>query len=280
MSTRSPDQRATTKPVHGGFLLGMKRSFSSEWVKMARRRLFYGSYFAITGVVILTTIVAVVGAHRKGHGSGSVMALSQASGLSKGLTDSVILLGAVALSIAAAQFGGEFSHGTLRNLLVRQPSRAALATGKGTAVISFIVGAVVVAALFGMAIAFLAADIRGIPTGAWGSGTGLAHFGTSLGDLALSATGFAIIGMILGVLLESSVLAIGTGLALLLPVESILTSAAPGSARWLPGQLLQAIAKGGDGHASFLAALATSAAYLFVLVVGTLVVFTLQDVTT
>jgi ABC-2 type transport system permease protein len=280
MTAKAPEQGSSSKAPRKGFLLGMGRAFSSEWVKMARRRLSYGSYFEITAVVVLTTIVAVVGAHRKGSGPRSVLALSQASGLSKGLTDSVILLGAVALSIAAAQFGGEFSHGTLRNLLVRQPSRAALATGKGTAVVSFIIGAVLVAALFGMAIAFLAADIRGIPTGAWSSGAGLAHFGTSLGDLALSATGFAIIGMVLGILLRSSVLAIGTGLALLLPVESILTSAAPGSARWLPGQLLQAIAKGGDAHASFLAALATSAAYLFVLVVGTLIVFTLQDVTT
>ena len=33
------------------------RSFQSEWVKMRRRRLWYGSYGAITGVVVLTNIV-------------------------------------------------------------------------------------------------------------------------------------------------------------------------------------------------------------------------------
>ncbi len=38
------------------------RSFESEWVKMRRRRLWYGSYGAITGVVVLTTIVTIAGA--------------------------------------------------------------------------------------------------------------------------------------------------------------------------------------------------------------------------
>ena len=39
-------------------------AFTSEWVKMRRRRLWYGTYGAITGVVLLTTIVTIAGALR------------------------------------------------------------------------------------------------------------------------------------------------------------------------------------------------------------------------
>ncbi len=260
---------------------GIFRSFQSEWVKMRRRRLWWGSYGAISAVVVMTMVVDVVGAKRAGArgGSGSVAALARASGLGRGLGDSVILLGAVALSIGAAQFGGEFSHGTLRNLLVRQPSRPAFFTGKSLGVLTFLVGAVLCAAVIGMAVAFLSAHLRGIPTTAWTSSAGMASFGRSVGDLVLAACGFGFVGMALGVLLRSSVLAIGSGLAVLLPLESILASADPSLARWLPGHLLQAVAQGGTSVAGFGAALVTLAGYMVGILVLTVHIFSWRDVT-
>ena len=233
------------------------RSFESEWVKMRRRRLWYGSYGAITGVVVLTTIVTIAGAlhHPDARGDLTLAQLAHASGLSQGLTQSGVLLGAVSFSIAAFQFGGEFAHGTLRNLLVRQPRRSVLMAGKCLAVLTFLIGAVVVATMVAICAAFVMAHLRGIPTSAWTSGTGMGDLGILLGDLAISACGFAIIGMIAGVLLRSSVIAIAAGLAVLLPVETILTDAIPGTARWLPAQLLEAIAQGGSTTAPFGAAL-------------------------
>jgi len=254
--------------------------FASEWVKMRRRRLWWGSYGAITAVVVMTTIVAVVGAQtHSGNGAVTVATLARPAGLGQGLVNSVVLLGAVALSIAAAQFGGEFTLGTLRCLLVRQPSRSKLLVGKGVGVVTFLVGAVVVASIVAMGVAFAAARFRGIPTVAWTSATGMADFGRDLGDLVAAVCGFGVVGMVLGVILRSSVLAIGTGLALMLPVESILVSAAPGSARWLPGQLLQAVAQGGSPQAAFGPALVTIGAYLAGLVVVTLILFEVRDVT-
>src|ERR1039458_10634162 len=83
------------------------RSFESEWVKMRRRRLWYGSYGAITAVVVLTTIVTIAGAlhHPDARGDLTLAQLAHASGLSEGLTQSGVLLGAVSFSIAAFQFG-------------------------------------------------------------------------------------------------------------------------------------------------------------------------------
>jgi len=257
------------------------RAFQSEWVKMRRRRLWFGSYGAITGVVLLTTIVTIAGAlhHPDRQGDLTLARLAHASGLSQGLTQSGILLGAVSFSIAAAQFGGEFSHGTLRNLLVRQPRRAVLMSGKCLAVLTFLVGAVVAATVVDVGAAFFMAHLRGIPTEAWTSGVGMGQLGVALGDLAVSTCGFAIVGMVLGLLLRSSVIAIAAGLALLLPIETILTNAAPGTARWLPGQLLEAIAQGGSTTAPFGAAVITVCAYLAGAFAITMLVFTQRDVT-
>jgi hypothetical protein len=79
------------------------RSFESEWVKLRRRRLWYGSYIAITGVVLLTTIVTIAGAlhHADDRGDLTLAQLAHATGLSQGLMQSGVLLGAVSFSIAA-----------------------------------------------------------------------------------------------------------------------------------------------------------------------------------
>src|ERR1035441_432591 len=180
------------------------RSFESEWVKMRRRPLWYGSYGAITAVVVLTTIVTIAGAlhHPDARGDLTLAQLAHASGLSQGLTQSGGLLGAGSFSIAAFQFGGEFAQGTLRNLLVRQPRRSVLMAGKCLAVLTFLIGAVVVATTVAICAAFVMAHLRGISTSEWTSGTGMGDLGILLGDLAISACGFAIIGMIAGVLLR------------------------------------------------------------------------------
>jgi ABC-type transport system involved in multi-copper enzyme maturation permease subunit len=257
------------------------RAFTSEWVKMRRRRLWYGTYGAITGVVLMTTIVTIAGAlrHSNSHGALTLAQMAQASGLSQGLTQSGVLLGAVSFAMAAFQFGGEFSHGTLRNLLVRQPRRSVLMAGKCLAVLTFLVGAVVVATMFGICAAFVMAHFRDISTSAWTSGVGMSDLGSLLGDLVISTCGFAVIGMIAGVLLRSSVIAIAAGLAILLPFETILTDAVPGTGRWLPAQLLEAIAQGGSTIAPFEAAVITVSAYIAGAVALSTLVFVRRDVT-
>jgi len=259
----------------------LARAVYSEWVKLRRRRFLYGSLIAIVGVVLLSTVVAIAGARRSpgAHGALTLVALGEPSGLARGLAGSDILLGAVALAIAAAQFGSEFAHGTLRNLLVREPRRTVLMAGKCLAVLSFLLVALAVASTVAIVAAFAAAHLRHVPTTGWTSGAGMSQLGVAIGDLAISVSGFAAVGMVLGVLLRSSVVAIATGLALLLPVETILVSAIPGTARWLPGQMLSAIAEGGTPSVPFAAALATVVAYLAVAIVATMTTFVRRDVT-
>jgi hypothetical protein len=146
-------------------------------------------------------------------------------------------------------------------------------------VLSFLIGALAVATVFGICAAFVMAHLRGVPTDAWTSGTGMSDLGSLLGDLVISTCGFALIGMIAGVLLRSSVIAIAAGLAVLLPFETILTDAVPGTGRWLPAQLLESIAQGGSSIAPFGAAVETVSAYLVGAVAIAMLVFVRRDVT-
>jgi ABC-2 type transport system permease protein len=254
-------------------------AFESEWVKLRRRHFLYGLFAAIALTVLLSSIVTILGASARAGGGGlSLAGLGRPSGFGQGLSASSVLLGAVALAIAAFQFGAEFSHGTLRNLLLRQPRRVMLLLGKSLAVLSFLLVALAIAAVLGAALAVVLAHVRGVPTASWVTPLGLTDFAVAFGDLSISVCGFAIIGMILGVLLRSPVIAMAVGLILLLPVGSIVAAAAPQSARWLPGQMMNAIAGGGTATTHFGPAVVTLACYLVVGAVLALAVFARRDV--
>jgi hypothetical protein len=75
------------------------------------------------------------------------------------------------------------------------------------------------------------------------------------------------------------VIAIIVGFAYLLPFEAVVTRIVPGTADWLPGQLLQAIATGGQETAGFAHSLILSATYVVVAGVVATVVFVRKDVT-
>ena len=69
------------------------------------------------------------------------------------------------------------------------------------------------------------------------------------------------------------------GNAALLPVENILAAVLDTTGRWLPGQLLDAIARGGNTTASFAAALTTTAPYIAAVGIVAFTVFARRDIT-
>ena len=129
-------------------------AYRSEWVKLRRPLLFFGTYGAVVGITVVATVVTFATAgHVFGHGTGqgpggAGVAISfraswqRPNGLTIGLTGAGTVLGVTAFAVAAAQSAGEYSHGTVRNLLVRQPHRLTLLAGKYVAILTFLTGAV------------------------------------------------------------------------------------------------------------------------------------------
>src|SRR5579863_7866997 len=119
----------------------MLGAFLSEWVKLRRRSMLL---WGIGGTLFFTVLATVFTFERAvktiepgfhGHGFRVTIAeLSQPGGLVHGIVDVSNLVGIVSLALFAAASASEYSQGTLRNLLVRQPRRAQLLSGKYLAI--------------------------------------------------------------------------------------------------------------------------------------------------
>jgi len=257
------------------------RAFRSEWVKLRRRTLLLSTYLSLTAVSGLFTVLVFARAgtaNRRGDFI-SLQELARPDGLSRGLTRAALLLGVVAFGIAAAQVALEFSLGTLRQLLVRQPRRPTLLSGKGLGILTFLAGAVICSGIGGGVAAFVMAHVRGVSTAAWTSSTGLADIGRSLGDVALAVTGYGVLGMLAGLILRSAAPAVVVGFVYLLPFEGIFSAVVKGSDRWLPGQVLSAISEGGTANVTFSHALLTATVYTVIAAALGTLLFTKRDVT-
>jgi ABC-2 type transport system permease protein len=255
-------------------------SFRSEWVKLKRRNLLVGTYAGLAVAASLFAILLFAQANAAGGGDlPSLTQLAQPNGLIHGVNRAAVLLGVVAFGIAASQIAGEYSLGTLRQLLVRQPRRAVLLAGKFLAVVVFMLGAVVFASVVATVAAFVMAHARHVPTAAWTSSAGIIDLTRALGDLLLATIGFTVFGLVVGLLFRSSVTAIIVGFAYLLPFEAVVTRIAPRTASWLPGQLLQDIAVGGVATTGFAHSLILSVVYVALAGAVATAVFLRKDVT-
>jgi ABC-type transport system involved in multi-copper enzyme maturation permease subunit len=263
----------------------MLGAFSSELVKLRRRSVLLwglggGLFFAlIATVATIERAVRTFDLFAPHHGFRVTFAVLEApDGLTHGVVDVSTLIGIVALCLFAGAFGSEYTQGTMRNLLVREPRRTRLLAGKFLALVAFIAVAVVLEILVSCAVAFILAPTRGITTGAWTSSAGLNDLGQATLHVFLASVGYGVIGTALGVLLRSPGVAIGLGVAWVLPVEAIVVGVIWSEGdRWLPGQLLSALAHGGSTDSSYGHSLLTLAVYVVVIGAGTLVWFRRRD---
>jgi ABC-2 type transport system permease protein len=264
----------------------MFRMFRSTWITLRRPGMLWGTYGIVAALTATITAViflnasSVTPADTRGPGAGvTLQSLTLGSGLLQGLTSSVMLLGLISLCVAAAQLAVGYSNGSLRNLLIRQPKRLRLLAGQWAAAVSFTLGAVVLAAVVAAGAGVVLAGVKGIDTTAWFTATALGDSARSLGEVLLAVGGFATLGAALGSVLRSPVAAISVGAAWVMAIESILAATISGADRWLPGQLLDAIARGGTSTVTLATATTTSLVYLLIAAVGTGALLRRRDVT-
>lgn len=264
----------------------MTAALAGEWLRLRRLPTLLVVFGASALVAVLTTIVSIAGATSASSESGSqgpdlptVAELTSAGGSVAGLASAGQLLGAVALVACAGAVAGDYSHGTWRNLLVRQPGRLRLLAGKCLALLCLVAAAGIVATVAAVATALAVAPGQGIDTAAWTGSSGLAEMLAAAGNAALAMAGYGAVGAALAILLRTPVAAIGGGLAWLIAGEAILSGAIDGAGRWLPGQLLSAVIEGGNDTVAYGSALLTLALYLLVAAAGCAWLFHRRDVT-
>jgi ABC-2 type transport system permease protein len=253
-------------------------AFTSEWTKLRRPTLLLSTFLGLAFAASLFVILMFSQATANG-GLVTLHQLAQPNGLVIGVARASMLLGVVAFGIAASQVASEYSLGTLRQLLVRQPRRAVLLAGKMLGTVTFLVLALCFAAVVALIVAVAAAQTRHVPTSAWFTGTGLGDLFRELGDLALATIGYSILGMALGQFVRSAVFAVIIGFAWLVAVENIITRIVPSTEQWLPGASITAVASGGAEGVDYAHGMILGAVYVVVAIIAAMTVFLRNDVT-
>jgi len=262
----------------------MIRVFFAEWRKLRRPSLFIGTMAAVVGASALVTslLFLLIDSSRGNAREGQMItraSLELPHGLSIGFSSSAGLLGLVALCIFASQTAQEYTHGTLRNLLVRQPRRLTLLLGKFLAMCLFALVSVVLSAIVSITLAFALSDRAKVVTTAWSTSEARVGVIHTFVNVLVSVIAYGTIGMILGLFLRSPISAISIGVAWLLVIENIIAATVKNSGKWMPGQLINTVAAGGDFNATYSHALLVLTAYLAAGVLVASVLFRRRDVT-
>lgn len=261
----------------------MIRIVLAEWRKLRRPTLFLGTIGAALFFTGLTStfLYLMIDSSRGNSDRGRQVsrALLQLSGGSVYAFASVGgLLGIIALCVFAAQTAQEYTYGTLRNLLVRQPGRIRLLIGKLIAMKFFALLMIIISAAVSIGISYFLSDRAKVNTALWFTSEGFHEIGKTLLNVTISVIYFGIVGMILGLLLRSPISAISIGVLWILIIENLLGAVKPVFLKWMPGNQFSTIAQGGSQEVSYSHALTLGSIYVLVGAIVATVLFTRRDV--
>ncbi len=261
----------------------MFRVFSAEWVKLRRPTLLFGTLLAVGGLVaMVTSVIFLLIDDPGGNGDrGQVITremLALPSGFSLTFSQSAGLLGLAALCVFAAQTAQEYTYGTLRNLLVRQPSRMKILAGKFLAMSLFAFLIVVFSAVIGMGLSYALSSRAKVITDGWFTSDAIGDTINSFLNVSFATIGYGIVGMVLGLLLRSPISAISIGVIWILIVESILVAVRRSLADYMPGTQLSNIGQGGSMDLSYQYSMQYSLVFLTLISIVAAILFKRRDV--
>jgi ABC-2 type transport system permease protein len=239
----------------------------AELTKLRRPSLSLSTFAAVTFVTgLVTSLLFLLVDSPEGNSDRGVRigreVLALPTGVSLSFSNAAGLLGIVALCIFAAQTAQEYTYGTLRNLLVRQPSRMKILFGKLGSMKLFAIAMVTLSAVLAVSLSYLFAGIKNIPTDAWSTPDARSAVLRTFINVLIATIGYGIFGMILGLLFRSPISAISIGVIWNLIIEGLLSAFVTNIDRYFPGQLLSIVAIGGNDRISYQYALFTSYAFL------------------
>jgi ABC-type transport system involved in multi-copper enzyme maturation permease subunit len=261
----------------------MIRIIRAEWRKLRRPTLFFGTlgaalfFTALVTSFIYLMIDSPEGNADRGQSVGRDV-LGLASGSVNGFASVGGLLGIIALCVFAAQTAQEYTYGTLRNLLVRQPGRIKLLIGKLIAMKIFALLLVLIAAGVSILNSYLLAGDARVSTELWFTSEGFRAIGETILNVTISVIYFGILGMVLGLLLRSPISAISIGVLWLLIIENLIGAVKPVTLDWMPGSQLQNIAQGGTPLLEYQHSLILGTSYVIVGALLAGVLFSRRDV--
>jgi ABC-type transport system involved in multi-copper enzyme maturation permease subunit len=261
----------------------MTRIIRAELTRLVRRRTVVVTAIgalAFAAIAALTVLgLAEENTVRSRQGGATLAQLTGHGGGTEAFAVGASFAGFLVFVTFIALIASEFSGGTFRSLLLREPHRLRVIVGKlaGTLIVAAGVVALFEAATFAMSLAI--APTQDIPTDEWFS---LASLRDAAGDyltVLAGVTGWAIFGTTLAVIFRSAPIALGVGFAWAGPFENIVVDSWSTGFRVFPGQVLGSMIRGGTAELGMGRAVATAAAYTAIAGAVSLVLVSRRDVT-
>jgi hypothetical protein len=173
----------------------------------------------------------------------------------------------------------EFSDGTFRALVLREPRRVRVVAGKVVALLLVAAGLAALAEAATFLVSLAVAPGHDIATSGWFSLAGLGAAAGDFGTVMLGAIGWAMLGTMLAVIFRSAPVALAVGFAWAGPFENIVSRSWSSGNRVFPGRLLAAVIQGGTTQVTFGRAVLTAGLYVGAAALVTLALVARRDVT-
>lgn len=261
----------------------MTRIIHAELQRLLRRRtLVIASLGAalFSAIATLTVFSSAQPAGVRSRRAGTTLAaLADHGGGTEAFAVGASFVGFFVFVTVIALIASEFSSGTFRALLLRDPHRLRVIVGKLAGVLLVAAGVVALAEASTLLLSFLVAPGQDVATANWltveSLGAGIRDYLTVLGGV----TGWAIFGTMLAVIFRAAPLALGVGFAWAGPFENIVVDSWAAGYRYFPGQVLASLIQGGTSELGIGRAALTAVVYTGVAAAAAGSIVTRRDVT-
>lgn len=260
----------------------MTRIIRAELLRLLRRRTLVAAAIGSLLFSVVATLTVFASAQASGEPSRrrgtTLAALADDGGGTEAFAVGASFVGLLVFVTFIALLASEFSGGTFRALLLREPHRLRLIIGKLTGALLVAAAVVALAEVITFALSVLVAPTQDVATAEWFS---LASIGDAARDYATvfaGVAGWAIFGTTLAVIFRSTPLALGVGFAWAGPLENIIVDSWNAGYRYFPGQVMSSLIQGGTVDLGIGRALLTAVLYTGVAGTATLILVSRRDV--
>ncbi len=261
----------------------MIRVIQAELLRLVRRRTIAIAAAGCLAFAVIATLTVFSTAQETGvrsrRAGTTLAALAGDGGGTEAFAVGAAFVGFFVFVTVIALMAGEFSGGTFRALLLRNPHRLRLIVGKLAGVLIVAAGAVAFAEAACFALSLALAPTKDVPTADWFSTASLAAGLRDYATVLAGVAGWAVFGTTLAVVFRSVPIALAVGFAWAGPFENITVDSWAGGYRVFPGQVLASLIQGGTAELGLGRAAVTAAIYAGVAAVVALVLVSRRDVT-
>ncbi|MEY2582560.1 MAG: type transport system permease protein [Ilumatobacteraceae bacterium] len=255
----------------------------AELQRLVRRRFVF---ISVAGTFVFA-IVAALAVFSSAQGSGvasrrggtTLAALAGHGGATEAFAVAASFTGFLVFVTFIAMIATEFSGGTFRALVMRNPHRVQVIAGKLIGILVVAAGALAMAEVWTVIASMVMAPAKNIATGNWFSMTSLADAVRDYATVFGGVIGWAVFGTMLAVIFRSAPLALGVGFAWAGPFENIISRSWSTGYRVFPGQVLGSLIEGGTTELGLSRAVFTASIYALVAATIALVLVSRRDVT-